>query len=76
MEPQLPLMHKSLFIATCLLLLGAHALPTELSNATTAWNATGTGMTESAVHTFTLDYRAYPQSCENICQSTFVFSYA
>ncbi|SJL14716.1 uncharacterized protein ARMOST_18183 [Armillaria ostoyae] len=59
-------MLKSLFIVTCLLLLGVHALPTELSNATTAWNATATGIAESVAHTFTLDYRGYPQSCENI----------
>ncbi|PBK61372.1 hypothetical protein ARMSODRAFT_1025692 [Armillaria solidipes] len=64
-------MLDSLFIVTCLLLLGVHALPTELSNATTAWNATATGIAESAAHTFTLDYRAYPQSCENICFSWF-----
>ncbi|KAK0492936.1 endo-exonuclease [Armillaria luteobubalina] len=64
-------MLKSLFIVTCLLLLGSHALPTELSSVTTAWNATEFGMTESAAYTFTLDYMSYPQSCENICFSWF-----
>ncbi|KAK0219254.1 deoxyribonuclease NucA/NucB-domain-containing protein, partial [Armillaria fumosa] len=62
-------MFKGLFIVTCLLLLGIHALPTELSNATTALNTTATEMTASAAYTFTLDYLVYPQSCENICFS-------
>ncbi|KAK0219255.1 deoxyribonuclease NucA/NucB-domain-containing protein [Armillaria fumosa] len=64
-------MLKSLFILACLLLLGIHALPTELYNVTTAWNATGTVLAERATHTFTLDYKTYPQSCENICFSWF-----
>ncbi|KAK0492938.1 deoxyribonuclease NucA/NucB-domain-containing protein [Armillaria luteobubalina] len=61
-------MFKGLFIVTCLL-LGIHALPTELSNATDASNATAVGLTTSASFTFTLDYLLYPQSCENICFS-------
>ncbi|KAK0439677.1 endo-exonuclease [Desarmillaria tabescens] len=62
-------MLNSLFIVTCLFLLGVHALPTELSNATSTWNATATKIVECAVPTFTLDYNTYHQSSENICQS-------
>ncbi|KAK0439481.1 deoxyribonuclease NucA/NucB-domain-containing protein [Desarmillaria tabescens] len=60
-----------LFIVTCLFLLGVHALPTELSNATATWSATATKIVERAGPTFTLDYRTYPQSSENICFSWF-----
>ncbi|KAK0184340.1 endo-exonuclease [Armillaria mellea] len=64
-------MLKSVFIATCLLLVGVHALPTELSNATATWNPPATKIVERAGPTFTLDYEVYPQSSENICFSWF-----
>ncbi|KAK0187422.1 endo-exonuclease [Armillaria mellea] len=64
-------MLKSVFIVTCFFLLGAHTLPTELSNATVTWNAPATKVVERAGPTFTLDYRTYPQSSENICYSWF-----
>ncbi|KAK0471003.1 endo-exonuclease [Armillaria novae-zelandiae] len=62
-------MFKGLFIITCLLFLGIHALPTDLSNVTDASNTTAVGMTASAAFTFMLDYLLYPQSCKNICFS-------
>ncbi|KAK0436664.1 endo-exonuclease [Desarmillaria tabescens] len=64
-------MLKSLFIVACLFLLGVHALPAELSNAAATWNATATKIVERTGPTFTLDYRTYPQSSENICCSWF-----
>ncbi|KAK0437380.1 endo-exonuclease [Armillaria borealis] len=64
-------MLKSIFIVTCLFLLGVYALPTELSNATATRNAPATRIVERAGPTFTLDYTTYPQSSENICFSWF-----
>ncbi|KAK0438541.1 endo-exonuclease [Desarmillaria tabescens] len=64
-------MLKSLFIVTCLLILGVHALPAELSNATATWNVTATKIVERAGPTFTLNYLTYPESSENICYSWF-----
>ncbi|SJL16496.1 uncharacterized protein ARMOST_20022 [Armillaria ostoyae] len=67
-------MLKSVFIVTCLFLLGVYALPTELSNATATRNAPATRIVERAGPTFTLDYTTYPQSSENICFSWFCTS--